>query len=273
MAFSVTPKLVKRFGAVIMVVNIVVAFLSFTDMYLLASGAIKVEHPGGDDFETSYDIKRMEFIFTSKFKVTNQGFYDVKDLDIESTLRTENGDTLIDYDNSDLTVPRWSSRTFTIEARMPVERLLELDMEDVLLNSVTLKLRIRVGADYVMGLVRFNLDQVRYYDWEAPLGDYDDILGNGTLTAIIEDLLSEDYEAASKRIVAAVYNAFLANGGEARIPLNDFADLVVQQEGDILHVKVEIAEPIRIELVHFEVPIDGDALASDVNGGGNDGDL
>jgi hypothetical protein len=256
-AFSVTPKLVKRFGAIIMVVNIVVAFLSFTDMYLLATGAIKVEHPGSDDFDTSYDLRSMEFVFKSKFKVTNKGFYDVKDLDIESKLTTESGDVLIDYDHPDLTVPRWSSRTFEIEARMPVEKLLDLDLEDVLLNSVTLRLRIRIGADYVMGLVHFNLDQVRHYEWEAPLGDYSDILGNGTLTAIIEDLLNGEYDAASKKIIAAVYDGFLSNGGEARIPVNDYTDLVFQQEGDILHVRVEVDGPVRITLMHFEVPIEG----------------
>jgi hypothetical protein len=253
---SVDRKLVKRFGAIIMVVNIAVAFFSFTDMYLLASGAIQVEYPDQGDFETSFDVLKMEFVFKSQYTVTNDGFYNVDDMDIRSKLWTEGGDLLISYDSTDLMVPRWSTRTFEIEARLPIENLLKVDMEEILFEDGSFELWVTIGADYVMGLVHFGLDQVQEFQWDAPLEDYEGILEDMNLSAMIEDLLGGDFEGASDKIAAAVYGALLASGEEATVPLNEFTDLVVYVEGETIHVKVVLTAPFPITLVHFEMPVD-----------------
>ena len=253
---SVDRKLVKRFGAIIMVVNLAVAFFSFTDMYLLASGAIQVEYPDQSDFETSFDVLNLEFIFKSQYTVSNDGFYNLDDMDIRSRLWTEEGDLLISYDSADLMVPRWSTRTFEIEARLPIENLLNMDMERILFEDGSFDLWVTIGADYVMGLVHFGLDQVQEFHWDAPLEDYEGVIEDANLTAVIQDLLGGDYNGASEKIAAAIYSAFLATGEEARVPLNDFTDLVIHVEDDATHVKVVLTAPFPITLLHFEVPID-----------------
>jgi len=264
---SVDRKLVKRFGAIIMVVNLAVAFFSFTDMYLLASGAIQVEYPDQGDFETSFDVLNMEFVFKSQYTIINDGFYNLDDMHISSRLWTEDGDLLISYDSTDLVVPRWSTRTFEIEAKLPIENLLKVDMGKVLFEDGSFDLWVTIGADYVMGLVHFGMDQVQEFYWDAPLKDYEGIIEGGNLTAIIGDLLGGDYNGASEKIAVAVYGAFLASGEEARVPLNDFTDLVIYVEDDATHVKVVLTAPFPITLLHFEVPmVDGMQ-----DGGGDDG--
>lgn len=264
MAPQVNPQLVKRVGAFIMIVNIAVAFFSITDMYLLASGAIQVDPPSQSSFETSYDPLAMDFVFKSSYSVENNGFYDLKDLDITSTLTTEKGEVLIKYESTGMVVPRWSKKTFPIEAHLPLEKFLELDLGELLFNSSNFVLKVNIGAGYVMGLVHFDLDQVRDYPWDAPLEKYSHTLGDGSIEGILGELLEGDYSGASEKVATAVFGAFLASGGEARVPLNDYTHLVIVQEEGFLDIMVEIVTPFHMTIAHFEVPIGDVGMENDM---------
>ena len=248
--------MVKRFGTVMVVVNLTVAFFSLTDMYLLASGAIKVDYPDEGGFNTALDPVNLELVFQSEYRITNRGFYDLEGISIFADLYTKEGKLLIDYRTTDLRVPRFSSRTFPIEARLPIQRALNMDLKEALFDGATFVLKVRIEAAYVMGLVHFHLDQVRDYPWEAPLPQYKEMFENGSLLNTIAALLGGNYTTVIHQIETALVKAFLAQGTEAKVPLNKWAELSITTCDEGLLVRVYLIQPIQAMVFEYTVPLE-----------------
>jgi len=221
----------------------------------LASGAIQVEYPDEAAFDTAFDPVNMDLVFKSEYKVTNKGFYDLEGLDIKAHLYTLDGKLLIVYRSQDLKVPRFSTRTFPIEARLPIERALQMDLRDFLINGSTFVLKVGISAYYVMGLVQFQLHQVRDYPWEPPLSQYQELLEDGSLVAMVMDLLQGRYSDIGKRVETAVVGAVLAQGQEAVVPLNRYSELVIEVDGADMCVKVQLMSPFQGTLLEYHVPL------------------
>ena len=254
---TINPSLVKRFGSIMIVVNLAVAFFSLTDMYLLASGAIRVDYPDEGAFDTGFDPANMDLVFKSQYRITNNGFYDLDELCIKANLYTQDGKLLIVYRSLDLRVPKFSTRTFPIEARLPIERAVGLDMKEVLFKGTTFVLKVRIEAAYVMGLVHFHLDQVRDYPWEPPLTEYQDMFDDGSLVKMVLGLLHGNYTSLKSQVEAALVGALLANGQEATVSLNKYSELTVKVVGDSLTVKINIVFPIKATVLTYELPLEG----------------
>jgi hypothetical protein len=256
---TVSPSMVKRFGTLMIVVNLTVAFFSLTDMYLLASGAVRVEYPDEGAFETSFDPANMDLVFRSEYKITNNGFYDIDGLSIKADLYSQEGKLLINYRSEGLNVPRFCSRTFPIEARLPVERALAMNLRDLLFEGSTFVLKVRIDADYVMNLVHFHISQVMAYPWEPPTSQFKDLIANGSLVDMVLKLLGGQYGEVGKQVENALVDAFMEPGQEAKVSLNGWADLTATVEEQTLHVQVDLTYPIQATLFEFNLPL-GDLL-------------
>jgi len=249
--------MVKRFGTLMIAMNLTVAFFSLTDMYLLASGAIRVEYPDESAFETSFDPASMDLVFRSEYKITNNGFYDINGLVIKANLYSEDGKLLINYRSEDLTVPRFCSRTFPIEARLPVERALAMNLRELLFKGSTFVLKVRIDAGYVMDLVHFQIRQVRAFPWEPPTSQFKDFIANGSLVDMVLKLLGGQYGDVGKQVENALVEAFMKPGQEAKVTLNGWADLAVVVEDQNLHVQVDLTYPILATLFEYDFPLGG----------------
>gem|GEM_PF-5792545 len=250
--------MVKRFGTFMIVMNLTVAFFSLTDMYLLASGAIRVDYPDEGNFATSFDPANMDLVFRSEYKITNNGFYDIRGLTIKADLYSQEGKLLINYKSEDLSVPRFSSRTFPIEARLPVERCLGMNMRDILFKGSTFVLKVSIDARYVMDLVHFHIGQVRSYPWEPPAGQFESLIENGSMVDMVLKLLGGQYGEVGKQVETAIIKAFMVPGQETKVSLNSWADLVAVVKDNNFHVQVDLVYPFQATLFEYDLPI-GDA--------------
>ena len=259
---SVNPSMVKRFGTLMIVMNLTVAFFSLTDMYLLASGAVRVDYPDEGSFATSFDPANMSLVFRSEYTIINNGFYDINGLSIKADLYSQNGAQLINYRSEGLSVPRFSSRTFPIEARLPIERALEMNLRDLLFNGSTFVLKVHIDADYVMDLVHFHIRQVKSYPWEPPTSQFKDMFTNGSMVDMVLKLLGGKYGEVGKQVETALVEAFMDPGKVATVSLNKWADLTIALEDKGLHVQVDLVSPLPLTLFEADIPI------SALSGGG-----
>lgn len=260
---AIKPSLVKRFGTLMVVVNLTVAFFSLTDMYLLASGAIKVEYPNEGTFTTNFDPVNLELIFRSNFKISNNGFYDLNSISIVAHLYTQEGKLLIIYRSTGLNVPKYSTRTFLIEARLPLQRAMNLDLKEVLVKGANFVLNVRIDASYVLGLVHFHLDQVRDYPMEAPLPQIEGLLANESLVNKVVEVLKGNFSGIAQLVEGAVIQAFLAQGQEATVSLSSWSELSLTVNEDDLLVKVYLTYPFRTPLMEYDVSLAALKLGSD----------
>jgi hypothetical protein len=247
--------MVKRFGALMIVMNLTVAFFSLTDMYLLASGAIRVDYPDEGAFDTSFDPANMDLVFRSEYKITNNGFYDINGLSIRADLYSQEGKLLIKYRTEGLGVPKFSSKTFPIEARFPIERAMEMNLRDILFKESTFVLKVRIDARYVMDLVHFHINQVRSYPWEPPASQFEDLIANGSMIDMVLKLLEGRYGEVGKQVETAIVEAFMIPGQEARVSLNQWADLSVLVEEQCLHLTVDLVYPVQATLFEYNLPL------------------
>ncbi len=160
---------VIRFRMVVIALNCLLATLSLVNLYTIATGAIQVEIPEETDFAWTIDTKYDEANFLANFTVTNQGIYDIEDLDIHAVLRTEKGTMLIDYCQNDLSIPSGHVKIFNINAVMPFERIEYDEWRSLMINDSVFYLDVYIKANYLWGLGTFIVDDTLEYAWEAPL--------------------------------------------------------------------------------------------------------
>jgi hypothetical protein len=245
------------------VVNLTVAFFSLTDMYLLASGAIKVEYPNEGTFSTTFDPVNLELVFRSDFKITNNGFYNLDNIGIVAHLYTQEGKLLIIYRSAGLNVPMFSTKTFNIEARLPLQRAMNLDIKAVLVKGADFVLNVRIDASYVLGLIHFHLDQIRDYPMEAPLPQIEDLLANESLVSKVIEVLKGNFSGIAQLVEGAVFQAFLVQGQEATVSLSSWSELSLTVNGDDLLVKVYLTYPFKTPLLEYDLSLAALKLGSD----------
>ncbi len=167
---------------VVIALNCLLASMSLINLYTIAAGAVKVEIPEEEDFAWTIDTKYDEANFLANFTVTNNGLYDIYDLDIHAIVRSEKGTMLIDYWQNDLTIPSGHIKKFNIFAVMPFDRIDMDEWRGLMFNDSVFYLDVDITANYLWGLGRFVVDDTLAYPWEAPLKH----LGNMTDDIIVD---------------------------------------------------------------------------------------
>lgn len=216
---------VRSLRTVLVVANALIVFLSLTNLFLIAAGAIHVQVPDADDLEYVYDTRNQTLLVDTSFTVRNGGIYAVKNLDIHSVLVTHTGYTLIEFDRSDLRVDAGEERTFPIHVDMDLDRLLDPQMFRFLVEDGEFELRVNVRADYTMGLTEFRSNERIVYPWESPLGRLRDLLVTGNLSAALEEALGVAGPALRGWISAIVLDASLSQGDWQEESLGGWADV------------------------------------------------
>lgn len=162
-------KAADRFKIAVVALNILLASLTLISLYTVASGAVKVDIPDEDDFAWAIDTENKELSFIANFTVTNNGLYDITNLDIHAVVTTEKGNLLIDYSQEDLTIPSGQTRTFDIVAVLPFERIDVEEWRGLMLSDSIFYLDVDIRANYLWGLSTFSVDETLEYPWEAPI--------------------------------------------------------------------------------------------------------
>jgi hypothetical protein len=178
----ISKEAVVKFRMVVIALNCLLASLSLINLYTIAAGAVKVEIPEEEDFAWSIDTKYDEANFLANFTVTNNGLYDIYDLDIHAIVRSEKGTMLVDYRQNDLTIPSGHLKKFNIFAVMPFDRIDMDEWKGLMFNDSVFYLDVDITASYLWGLGKFVVDDTLAYPWEAPMKK----LGNATDELVVE---------------------------------------------------------------------------------------
>ena len=103
--------------------------------------------------------------------MSNNGAYDIDDIDIHAMLQTENGQELIDFSKNDLVVSRGSDKSFDIMVTLAMKDISLIDWLSLTYKDTVLRLVVDIDASYMFGLIHFTVDEVLEYPWSAPLGN------------------------------------------------------------------------------------------------------
>lgn len=216
---------IRSYRTILVVANALVAFLSLTNLFLVAAGAIHVDVPEAEDLMYEYDTTNRSLLVDTSFTVRNNGIYAVKHLDIESVLVTHTGYVLMEFTESDLRVSAGEERTFPVHVDMDVTRLVGPEMLRFLVEDGAFELRVKVRADYTMGLTEFRSDETIVYPWESPLGQMADLIAEGNLTTAIVEALGAAGPSLRGWISAIVLDASLAPGEWRHEDVGGWADV------------------------------------------------
>jgi hypothetical protein len=216
---------IRNYRTVLVAANALVAFLSLTNLFLVAAGAIHVDVPEADDLTYEYDTANRSLLVNTDFTVRNNGIYSVKHLDIYAVLVTHTGYVLVEYDERDLRVAPGEERTFPVMVDMDLSRLADPEMLRFLVEDGSFELQVDVRADYTMGLTEFRSHETIMYPWESPLGRLADLLREGNLTSAVEEALGAAGPALRGWISAVVLDASLVEGEWRHEDLGGWAGL------------------------------------------------
>lgn len=212
MATRVRATTVARFGAVLLVVNLGVALLSVTDVWVLATGAIRVDLPEERDVRWAPDPVARALLFSTSFTIRNNGPYPVTGLSIEAVLRTASGHPLITYEDRGLTIAPGERRTVPVNARLPMESAINSGLADLLLRGTVFRLEVEVNADYVLGLAHFHARESIDRSWQPPLRELWALVLNGTIPGLVGDHLGPVAGGVAEEILRDVVGALATPG-------------------------------------------------------------
>jgi len=247
---------VRYIGAAVMALNVAVAALSLGDMYLLASGAVRVGLPGPDDFHWSYDSANMSIVFAGNYSVVNSGFYDITGIVIDSSVSTASGVELVRYKASEPDVRAFGGGRYPITARMPVARLLYLDYGSMLFNATHFHVHVKVDALYTLGLARFHADQRLDIKWEPPLARYAPDIVGGNLSVIVRQNITAP--AGNGSLEEWISAAIMGNGTAVTIRGNTTDFDILFDHGVLRLTVMDHAEPPAIvEQYAIPIPLSG----------------
>lgn len=255
----VRRRTVARVGALMLVLNIAIATLSFLDLLVLGTGAIRVDLPRPADVRWSADPIGQSLLFRTSYTVANRGPYAITDLRIHSILLTETGFPLVEYRDEGLSVAAWTTRTFSPVAAMPFDRMVAADLPHLLLRDTHFTLRVAIDADTVFGLVHFRSRAAVDQPWRSPLGPAAGLLINGTLQQLVAAAAGPEGPALAQTALARIISAFLAPGVPViqELPGDLLATYLVTplaQGGADLAIRLVSGSPPRT-LVDLHVPI------------------
>ncbi len=216
---------IRSYRTILVVANALIAFLSLTNLFFIAAGAIYVEVPEADDLRYEYDPVNQTLLVNTSFKVANSGIYSIKHLDIDSTLCTDTGYCLVEYNERDLRVPPGEERVFPVSVVMELDRLADPEVLRLLVEEGVFELKVKVRADYTMGLTEFRSEETILYPWEPPLAQLKDLLMEGNLSAAVEEALGWAGPVVRGWISAAVLDASMAEGEWRHQDLNGWGTM------------------------------------------------
>jgi hypothetical protein len=205
--------------------NAIIAFLSLTNLFLVAAGAIHVEVPEADDLLYEYDAVNQSLLVDTSFTVKNKGIYAVNHLNIDSVLVTHTGYTLMEYNEEDLRVRPGEVRTFPIHVNLDLDRLVDPEVLRFLVEDGMFELRVKVRADYTLGLTEFRSDETILYIWESPLKQLRDLLMEGNLSSAVVEALGMAGPALRGWISGIIMDASFTQGEWRNEDLGGWADL------------------------------------------------
>lgn len=216
---------VRTFGTTLLAANLLVAFLSLTNLVLVAAGAIQVDVPDEDDIEYEYDAANQTLLIDTRFTVRNDGIYAVDNLDIVSTLTTDRGLRLIHYARHGLEVRAGEERSFPIQIKLGLSQVASPELLRLLVEDGEFELKVKVRADYTMGLTKFRSDERMVYKWTSPLSLLHDLILEGNLTEAIERALGWAGPIVHGWLSDAVLDAAMAEGEWRHEDLSGWANL------------------------------------------------
>ncbi len=220
-----SPDPVRTFATVMIVANALVAFLSLTNLTLVAAGAIAVSVPDTDDLVYAYDRTNSTLLVLTQFTVGNKGIYPVKGLDIDTRLASPWGSQLASYSAHGLRVRAGEERTFPVAVGLSASELLNGSWSRLLYEDGQFELRVKVRASYTMGLTRFASDEVQTYTWKAPLGHLREVLGEEGLLDALSRVLSWASPLLKEQLSAAILDGALSDGEWHEQPVGSWATL------------------------------------------------
>jgi hypothetical protein len=216
---------IKTFGTVLIAANALIAFLSLANLFLVAAGAIQVEVPEAEDLIYEYDSVNRSLDVHTQFTVKNKGIYAVRHLDIESTLTTHTGYTLVEFNRYDLRVEPGEERTFPVQVELDLSTLVDRELLGFLVEDGAFELDVRIRADYTLGLTKFRSDEHIEYPWTSPVNYLRDLLAEGNLSAAVEEALGWAGPVVREWISAAVLDAAMAEGEWRSTDLGGWANM------------------------------------------------
>ena len=217
--------LVRTLGTLLLAANALVAFLSLTNLALVAAGAIVVSVPGADDLAYAYDRANATVLVMTAFTVGNRGIYPVRGLDIDSRLDSPWGSQMASYMAHGLTVRAGEVRTFPVSVGLPASELLDGNARKLLYEDGEFELRVRVRASYTMGLTRFASDEVERYEWRAPLVHMREILAEHGLLEAAERAFGLLAPLVREHLARAVLDGAFSDGEWRELPVGAWANL------------------------------------------------
>ena len=203
---------IRNYRTILVAANALVAFLSLTNLFFIAAGAIQVDVPDAEDLLYEYDPANRTLLVDTSFTVKNSGIYSVKHLDIESTLRTATGYCLVEYSERDLRVPPGEERVFPVSVHIDIDRLADTEMLRFLVDEGAFELNVKVRAVYTMGLTEFRSDESIWYPWIPPLDKLRNLLLEGNLSDAIEEALGWAGPAVRGWLSPVVLDAAMSEG-------------------------------------------------------------
>ncbi|UCC92513.1 MAG: hypothetical protein JSW25_07545 [Thermoplasmata archaeon] len=223
---------IRSYRTILVAANAIIAFLSLTNLFLVAAGAIHVEVPEADDLVYEYDATNQSLLVDTSFTVKNKGIYSVNHLNIDSVLVTHTGYTLVEYSQEGLKVSPGEVRTFPVSVDLDLRTLADPEVLRFLVEDGMFELHVKVRADYTLGLTEFRSDETILYPWEAPLKQLRDLLTEGNLSAAVEEALGLAGPALRGWISGIVLDASLAEGEWRHDNLGGWADLAYRLDID-----------------------------------------
>jgi hypothetical protein len=203
---------IRNYRTILVAANAIVAFLSLTNLFFIAAGAIVVDVPDAEDLLYEYDPVNQTLLVDTSFTIKNSGIYSVKHLDIASTLSTDTGYRLVEYSENDLRVPPGEERVFPVSVVMDIDRLADPEMLRFLVDEGAFELKVKVKAEYTMGLTEFRSEEIIWYPWIPPLEQLRDLLLEGNLSKAIEEALGWAGPAVRGWLSPVILDAAMSQG-------------------------------------------------------------
>lgn len=229
--------LMRKFSAIIIAVNLALALISLSNLYILGTGAVRVELPREDEFYIVYDDRSESIIFYENYTVQNRAFYDIFGLDIHSWLISENGVVVMEYSEKGAEVKAFTIKEFKINVSMPLEKIVEGEHYSILYKNLTLKLKVKINAYYLFGLVKFSVDDDNLYPWTSPLSEYRYIMEGGTLLSEVMDSMPPSLQVYKEHFKNIVVKTLLSNGMVLRERVDENFKLEASYSEHTLHIK------------------------------------
>lgn len=147
----------------VVVVNVVIASILVTSLYVVAAGGLVIDLPTGEDIR--YRISGQDILFEANVTIKNGGVYDITGVRVAIQVWTEDGLQLVDYGQPAFIIPAGRSHVEEISVPMNISVLEEA--HSLIFEDTTLTIAVEAEAFYTAGLVRFHSTYESTKLWRA----------------------------------------------------------------------------------------------------------